>query len=151
VAHLDPIRRLHVLAAAVPGTVTGTIIIHRPLEEVWAAVSDLEVSLPELVHDFRRVQVTHEDGDRLVVEARGYLGQRARFNAVMEPGWCWCQSRFLLCGLAAAAHPDGTLLGFLGGVRVPGAAVLSRLFDRPSRRLLERTLHRYATVLERRA
>jgi hypothetical protein len=30
------------------------------------------------------------------------------------------QSRFLLCGMAAAPDPSGTRFGFLGVIRMPG-------------------------------
>jgi len=41
--------------------------------------------------------------------------------------WCWMQSRFLLCGMAAAPDPGGTRFGFLGGIRAPGVTLLHPL------------------------
>jgi hypothetical protein len=144
VAELDPVQRLHVMADALPGALAGQVLVRRPVEDVWAMASDLETELPRLVTDFRRVLVTPGRDGRLVAEARGHLGQRARFDVVLEPRWCWCQSRFLLCGMAATPHPEGTLFAFLGGVRVPGAALLERLFTRPATWMLRRTLRRFA-------
>jgi hypothetical protein len=37
------------------------------------------------------------------------------------------QSRFLLCGMAAAPDPGGTRFGFLGGIRMPGVTLLHPL------------------------
>lgn len=148
VTELDPVQRLRVMADALPGALAGDVVVQRPLEEVWAMASDLETELPRLVTDFRRVLVTPGGDGRLVADARGRLGQRARFDVVLEPGWCWCQSRFLLCGMAATAHPEGTRFGFLGGVRVPGAAALERTLARPATWMLGSTLRRFAERAE---
>jgi len=127
VADLDPLRRLRVMAAAIPGTDLAELTIDAPPEAVWQVVSNLRVEMPRLVRDFRTVTVTPGSGDRLVMHARGYLGQRARFDVVIRPGWCWMQSRFLLCGMAAVPDPSGTRFGFLGGIRAPGVTLLHPL------------------------
>jgi len=127
VADLDPLRRLRVMAAAIPGTDLAELTIDAPPEAVWQVVSNLPVEMPRLVCDFRTVTVTPGSGDRLVMHARGYLGQRARFDVVIRPGWCWMQSRFLLCGMAAVPDPSGTRFGFLGGIRAPGVTLLHPL------------------------
>jgi hypothetical protein len=51
VAGLDPVRRMRVLAAAVPGAAYAGKLIPAPFSAVWEAVSDLE-------HDDRRSIVT---------------------------------------------------------------------------------------------
>ena len=127
VADLDPVRRLRVMAAAIPGTGLTEWTIDAPPEVVWQVASDLQAEMPRLVRDFRSVTVTPSTGERLVMRAHGYLGQRARFDVVIRPGWCWMQSRFLLCGMAAAPDPSGTRFGFLGGVRAPGVKLLHPL------------------------
>lgn len=131
VAGFDPVRRLRVLAAATPGSAMTELAIAAPAEMVWQVASDLQTEMPRLVRDFRSVDVTPGTGERLVMHARGYLGQRARFDVIMRPGWCWMQSRFLLCGMAAAPDGSGTRFAFLGGVRTLGVTVpapLLRLF-----------------------
>lgn len=127
VADLDPLRRLRVMAAAIPGTDLAELTIDAPPEAVWQVVSNLPVEMPRLVRDFRSVTITPGSGERLVMHARGYLGQRARFDVVIRPGWCWMQSRFLLCGMAAVPDPSGTRFGFLGGIRAPGVTLLHPL------------------------
>jgi hypothetical protein len=127
VADLGPIRRLRVLAAATLGTDLTELIIDAPPELVWQTASNLQAEMPRLVRDFRSVSVSPGDGERLVMRAQGYLGQRARFDVMIRPGWCWMQSRFLLCGMAVAPDPGGTRFGFLGGVRVPGVTLLHPL------------------------
>ena len=149
VAGFDPVRRLRVLAAVTPGSAMTELTIPAPPELVWRVASDLPTEMPRLVRDFRSVTVTSVPreapvlreapvprgapgtGERLVMDARGYLGQRARFDVIMRPGWCWMQSRFLLCGMAAAPERGGTRFAFLGGIRTPGVRVPSpvlRLF-----------------------
>ena len=127
VADLDPLRRLRVMTAAIPGTDMTELTIDAPPEAVWQVVSNLPVEMPRLVRDFRSVTITPGSGERLVMHARGYLGQRARFDVVIRPGWCWMQSRFLLCGMAAVPDPSGTRFGFLGGIRTPGVTLLHPL------------------------
>jgi hypothetical protein len=127
VADLDPLRRLRVMAAATPGTDLTEWTIEAPPALVWQTASNLQVEMPRLVRDFRSVTITQGGGERLVMHARGYLGQRARFDVVIRPGWCWMQSRFLLCGMAAVPDPGGTRFGFLGGVRAPGVTLLHPL------------------------
>jgi len=127
VADLDPLRKLRVMAAATPGTELTELTIDAPPELVWQVASNLQAEMPRLVRDFRSVTVTPGTGERLVMHARGYLGQRARFDVLLRPGWCWMQSRFLLCGMAVAPAPGGTRFGFLGGIRAPGATLLHPL------------------------
>ena len=127
VADLDPLRKLRVMAAATPGIELTELTIDAPPELVWQVASNLQAEMPRLVRDFRSVTVTPVTGERLVMHARGYLGQRARFDVLLRPGWCWMQSRFLLCGMAVAPAPGGTRFGFLGGIRAPGATLLHPL------------------------
>ena len=127
VADLDPVRKLRVMAAATPGTDLTEIIIDAPPEVVWQVAGNLQAEMPRLVRDFRSVAVTPGTGEDLVMHARGYLGQRARFEVRIRPGWCWMQSRFLLCGMAAAPDSLGTRFGFLGGIQAPGATLLHPL------------------------
>lgn len=112
VAELDPVRRLRVMAAAAPAMALAERFVDVPYERVWAEIADLERSMPRLVTDFRQVRVQGRQ-----MYARGHLGQRARFDVVLEPGWCWMQSRFLIGGIAAIPENGGTRLAFGGGIR----------------------------------
>ncbi len=143
-ADLDPIARLQIMAAVLPGTVLGRAVIPEPLDRVWTIVSDLEVELPHLIRDFRTAQITARHGERLELQVRGYLGQRARLDVLLRPGWCWMQSRFLLGGMAAAPHPDGTSFAFLGGVRLPGVEIASPIVQRAGKPIANGVLDRLA-------
>lgn len=128
VADLDPVRRLEVLAAAMPGARVVTRVLAAPFDHVWSVMSDLDGDLGRFQPDLGTVSVTSARGDRLEARARSRFGMRARFDVVLRPGWCWMQSRFILVGMAARPEGPGTLVALTGGVRVPGRAALVPLF-----------------------
>ena len=149
IAELDPVRRLRIMATAVHGTFADAFTEHRP-EDVWAVVSDFERELPRLLPDFRTARVHGECAAgpadaHLEVLAVGYLGQRARFDVDLGPGWCWMQSRFLLCGFAVSVEGDRTRYAFLGGVRPSGAVPVARMLRSPGQayaRMVTRRIER---------
>jgi hypothetical protein len=93
-----------------------------------------------LLTDVRTMRIIHSDGDHHDAIAVARLGQRARFDIVMRPGWCWMQSRFLHGGMAATTDPDGTRVAFTGALRVPGMRLVAPLVGRTA--LSHRVLHR---------
>jgi len=123
VAELDPVRCLHVLAAAA-GAVVVERVIPAPVEAVWSVASDLEREMPRLGWYVSSLHIVRADGDRLELDVRGPMGLRDHFDAVLRPGWCWCQGRVLRVGMAAAPIPEGTLFGVAAGLRLPGASAL---------------------------
>lgn len=129
-ADLDPVRRLRVLAASVRFPVyVSEIVVPAPVEQVWAVASDLERELPRCISTVREVRITHAEGDRLELMASGTLGQRARFDVVLRPGWCLMRSRFVLGAMAAVPEAGGTRFASLGGFRLPGARLASPLLN----------------------
>jgi hypothetical protein len=93
----DAVRRLRVLAATVRFPVyVAEIVLPAPVEQVWAVASDLERELPRCLSTVRSARITQAEGDRLELFATGKLGQRARFDVVLRPGWCLMRSRFVL-------------------------------------------------------
>lgn len=123
VADLDLIRRLSVLAAAVPGAVVAETRIDAPFDVVWDVAADLEHELPHYLRDVRSMRITRRSGDRLEAYARGYAGVRARFDIVLRPGWCVMRSRFLLGGMAAVADGEHTRVAFLTGTQLPAQSL----------------------------
>jgi hypothetical protein len=142
VAELDPVRRMRAVAAATPGAGYAEKLIPAPFDAVWDAVSDLERELPRLLTDVRSFEITSAPGERMTARARGWLGQRARFDVVLRPGWCVMQSRFLIGGMAAAPDPDGTRFAFLGGLRVPGMRLIDPLLRPVAGKLARRPIGR---------
>jgi hypothetical protein len=124
IAELDAVRRLHVLAAAVPGAVVGEVLLPAPFDQVWAVAADLEGELPRYLSDVRSMRITRADGEHLEADARGYAGLRAHFDIVLRPGWCVMRSRFLLGAMAAVADGDQTRFAFLAGAQLPGQRLL---------------------------
>jgi hypothetical protein len=134
-AELDPVRRMRVLAAATPGVGYAEKLIPALFDAVWETASDLEHQLPRMITDLRSFEITSARGERMTARARGRLGQRARFDVVLRPGWCVMQSRFLIGGMAAVPEADGTRFAFLGGLRLPGIRLLDPVL-RPAARPL---------------
>lgn len=136
VAGLDPVRRLRIMAGASHAAFADAVTEHTP-DQVWSVLSDLEGELPHLIPDFRSVRLVRSEADggaedrRVELLALGYLGQRARFDIALESGWCWMQSRYLLCGFAVAEEEGRTRYAFLGGVRSRGALPAVHLLHRP--------------------
>jgi hypothetical protein len=146
VADLDPVRRMRILAATTHGVGYAEKLIPAPFEAVWEAVSDLEHELPRMLTDLRSFEITSARGERLTARARGWLGQRARFDIVLRPGWCVMQSRFLTGGMAAVAEGEATRFAFLGGLRLPGVRLADPLIRSAGQSLALRPIGR----LERR-
>jgi len=137
VAELDPVRRLQVLAAAA-GAMVIERVIPAPMEAVWDVASDLEREVPWLGWYVSSLHIVRADGDRLDLEVRGPMGVRDHFEAVLRPGWCWCQGRVLRVGMAATPIPEGTLFAVAAGLHLPGAAVLRPIVRHSLVRALER-------------
>jgi len=150
VADLDPVRRMRVLAAATPGVAYAEKLIPAPFEAVWEAASDLEHELPRMITDLRSFEITSTRGERLTARARGRLGQRARFDVVLRPGWCVMQSRFIIGGMAAAPDGQATRFAFLGGLRMPGVRLLDPLLRPVAQPLALRPISRLERRLQAR-
>lgn len=73
-----------------------------------------------MVTDLWTFEITSARGERLTASARGRLGQRARFDVVLRPGWCVMQSRFLIGGMAAAPDGENTRFAFSAASVSPG-------------------------------
>jgi hypothetical protein len=144
VADLDPVRRLHVLAAGIRGAHVTEGVVAAPYERVWALLGDLEGEFGRVTPDMRGLRILKRDGARVEALARSKYGMRALLRGEQRPGWCWLQSRFLLVGVAAAPDGDGTRVAFTGGVRVPGRAALVPLGVRHEG---ERSLRRLTGLL----
>jgi len=138
VADLDPIRRLHVLAASVRFPVfLEEIVLPVAVDQVWSVASDLEYELPRCLPTVSSIRITRSQGERLELFARGTFGQRARFDAVLRPGWCVMRSRFVLGAMAAMPDPEGTRFAALGGFRLPGARLGTPLLTLAGHRAMQ--------------
>ncbi|SFW91692.1 SRPBCC family protein [Amycolatopsis australiensis] len=146
VAELDDVRRLAVLAAALPGAFFAETVVDAPFDDVWAVAADLEGEWPRLLRNVRSVRVSRRAGEHVVADLTGRFGLRDTFDVVLRPGWCVMQGSRVTGGMAAVPGGGGTRFAFLGALRGPGtrtAAPVLRRVGRPlGRGLLERLRER---------
>jgi hypothetical protein len=128
VASLDPVRRLRVMAAALPGVALVERDLPEPLDTVWSFIGDLERSVPTFDRLVGSLRVVERDGEHLEVVARAPVLQLpTRFSVELRPGWCWMQSRMYIVGMAATAIDGGTRYAQLEGVPWRGTGVVRPL------------------------
>lgn len=139
IARLDRIARLRVMAAGLPGTTVVETRIDRPFDEVWAWVSDLEVSVPTFDGDVKSLRIERGgDPDVVFQDLRIRTSSTAAVlwiplvhDVKLARGWCWMASRPQIYVVGMAAEPDGddaTRFALLEG--------LGFAFPRPLRLLL---------------
>lgn len=145
-AELDPVRRLRVMAAGLHAVMYADAHIDLPTEEVWAVAHDLEGELPHLVPTLRAFHCRPVGPDRQQAWAYGPFGHTARFDVLMQPGWCLMQSRYVVGGMAAVQEGSGTRFAVLGGLRRPWSAPFQRALSPLGRSrgmlMIERAAHR---------
>ena len=119
---LDPVRRLRVMAAGLNAVMYADAHLDIPYPDVWAVASDLEGELPHLVPTLRAFVTSPASETRQHAWAYGPFGHRARFDVVLQPGWCLMRSRYVIGGMAAVPEGSGTRFAVLGGLRRPRPA-----------------------------
>jgi hypothetical protein len=133
VPELDPIRRLRVLAAAIPGAAVAEGVLDAPFDAVWAAATDFEqVGAIEVLIRDSRVRSRRPDagtgGERVEVEYRPRpFGPRDVTEVDLRPGWCWMQSPLAIAAMAAVPEGDRTRFAHLEAVRFPGRRLFGPL------------------------
>ncbi|MDR0342443.1 MAG: hypothetical protein LBI49_04875 [Nocardiopsaceae bacterium] len=121
-AGIDPIHRLTILAAALPGAAVRQRRIAAPFEAVWRVIADLEHSTPRYEPGVTRVQLTHRQGQRLHVIVTHSDGHEEPATATLRPGWCLMQSATAVVAFAAIPAGRQTLLAHLEHRRGPAPA-----------------------------
>jgi len=129
-ASLGPVRRMAVLAAALPGAHLEQRQIRAPYADVWAYLADIEHSIPEFDGTVAQLRVTRRSGERLRARARtaGPVPFVVGFDIDLRPGWCWMVARPAVYVVGFAAEPDGdhTRVVHVEALQVPGPAVARR-------------------------
>lgn len=138
---LDPVRRMRVLAAAMPHAAFLERVLDAPFGAVWRVASDLERGTPQWEKNVAALVVLEREGERLEVEIRSPFGIRLRADAVLRPGWCVMQGRLFAVGMAAAPEGERTRFAHFEALRLPGSRVL--------RPLLRHRIHHEFESLER--
>lgn len=133
-ADLDPLARLRVMAAGLPGTVVHERVLDVAFDQVWDFVEDLPRSVPTFERLVDRLTVEERDGSKLKVSTRcGWRGVYlpVNFDVELERGWCLMvqRPRFYVVGMAAVPVGEQTRWGQLEGLAsgVRGMAPLLRL------------------------
>jgi len=124
---LSPVRKLHVLAGAIPGAVLRERVMNVPSDAVWALVSDLEHGVPRFEPAVASARILKRDGDRLLLETRSPLRTRTVFDVVLRERFCWMQARgrVYVVGMAVEDAPGGgALFAHVEGVPRAGGRLL---------------------------
>jgi len=110
VAELDAVARLRVLARALPWLAYSEVFVAASPEAVWSIAGDLEGHGHEYEIGLQRVEILERsaDGERLRVRGVGPLGIPSDFAAVLRPGWCLMQNRFVRIGMATSPAPEAS-------------------------------------------
>jgi hypothetical protein len=115
---IDPVDRLAVLAAALPGAVVRQRQIAAPFDAVWRVISDLEQATPRYEPGVAHVRVVERNGELLRLLVEDTNGHEDAMDAKLRPGWCLMQSATIVVAFAARPIGDQTLLAHLEHLRV---------------------------------
>jgi hypothetical protein len=124
----DPIDRLHVIAAGIPGAAIVERVLDAPFESVWATATDFEGALSGFEVSVSRARIVKRDGETVTLESRlPLLPVHQRIDIHLREGWCLMQGRGFVAGMAARPEGDRTRFAHLEAARVPGAAITKPL------------------------
>jgi hypothetical protein len=115
---IDPIDRLAILAAALPGAAVGQRRIAAPFDAVWQVIADLEHATPRYEPGVAHVRVIEQRGELLRLLVRDTAGREDAMDARLRPGWCVMQSASVVVAFAARRLGSETLLAHLEHRRV---------------------------------
>ena len=110
---IDPVDRLTILAAALPGAAVGQRRIAAPFEDVWRVIADLEHATPRYEPGVAHVRVIEQRGELLRLLVQDTDGGVEAMDARLRPGWCLMQSASVVVAFAARRLGSETLLAHL--------------------------------------
>ncbi|MEQ4724248.1 hypothetical protein [Nonomuraea sp. B19D2] len=140
---IDPIDRLAILAAALPGAVVGQRRIAAPFEAVWQVIADLEHATPRYEPGVAQVRVIERRGEFLRLLVRDTAGREDAMDARLRPGWCVMQSDTIVIAFAARRLGGETLLAHLEHRRgrTPAPGPHESQVDRAALAKIDQELH----------
>ena len=115
---IDPIDRLAILAAALPGATVRQRHITAPFDAVWRVIADLEHATPRYEPGVAHVRVIERHGQLLRLLVQDTDGREEMMDARLRPGWCLMQSATVVVAFAARPLGSQTLLAHLEHQRV---------------------------------
>lgn len=110
---IDPIDRLAILAAALPGAAVAQRRIAAPFDAVWRVIADMEHATPRFEPGVAQVRLIEQRGEFLRLLVRDTAGREDTMDARLRPGWCVMQSATIVIAFAARDMGDQTLLAHL--------------------------------------
>jgi hypothetical protein len=117
-ADIDPIDRLTILAAALPGAAVRQRQITAPFDAVWGVIADLEHATPRYEPSVAQVRIIERHGQLLRLLVQDTAGREEMMDAKLRPGWCLMQSATIVVAFAARPRGSQTLLAHLEHRRV---------------------------------
>jgi hypothetical protein len=115
---IDPVDRLAILAAALPGAAVGQRRIAAPFDAVWRVIADMEHATPRYEPGVAHVRVIEQRGQHLRLLVQDADGREETMDARLRPGWCLMQSATTVVAFAARRQGNETLLAHLEHRRV---------------------------------
>ena len=115
---IDPVDRLTILAAALPGAAVAQRRIAASFEAVWRVIADMEHATPRYEPGVARVRVIERHGELLRLLVQDTAGREETMDARLRPGWCLMQSATTVVAFAARRLGNETLLAHLEHRRV---------------------------------
>jgi hypothetical protein len=110
---LDPLARLRILSAALPGSVLAARHLRASFSATWRVIDGLERFTPEYERAVTGVRTVVDEGNRRRLVVTYYTGAREDFEVRLRPGWCLMQSPSAVVAFAARLSGRGTLLGHM--------------------------------------
>jgi hypothetical protein len=124
----DPIERLRLIAAGIPGAAIVERVLDAPFDSVWATATDFEGALSGFEVSVGRARVVKRDGETVTLESRLPLVRlRQRVDVHVREGWCLMQGRGFVAAMAARPEGERTRFAHLEAARMPGAALTKPL------------------------
>lgn len=117
-ADIDPVDRLTILAAALPGAAIRQRQIAAPFDAVWRVIADLENATPRFEPGVAHVRVIERHRQFVPMLVQDTDGREEMMDAKLRPGWCVMQSATVAVAFAARRLGSQTLLAHLEHRRV---------------------------------
>jgi hypothetical protein len=143
---IDPIDRLAILAAALPGAAVRQRRIAAPFDAVWQVIADLEHATPRYEPGVARVRVIEQRGELLRLLVEDTAGRAETMDARLRPGWCLMQSATVVVAFAARRLDGETLLAHLEHRRAQPTPVPGRNGSHSRRAALAKIDHELRTI-----
>jgi hypothetical protein len=143
---IDPVTRLHALAAAMPWVSLEERVIRAPFARVWSYIEDLERGVPQFEGNVRRIEIVAREGERLRLRSYAPGGLGMDLEAILRPGWCVMRGALGEIGMAATPL-DATATRF---AHFEGSRRLGRIARPLFRSFVRRDLRRLAALAEQR-